>query len=64
MKICLQAGKPTSHDSIKNSFTNLLGLDGAVQEKERLIGEIYQDLDKVDADLRERLREMVEKYFK
>lgn len=34
-----KSGKPTKHDTHKNSFVNLLGLDGAVKAKESLLKE-------------------------
>lgn len=58
-----EAGKPTSNDEVKNSFTNLLGVAGATKEKERLIEEIYKDFEKLDDNLRDRLTIMIEKYF-
>ena len=58
-----EAGKPTSHDRAKNSFTNLLGLEGANRQKQRILEEIYEDFAKLDDGLRERLTIMIEKYF-
>ena len=58
-----EAGKPTSHDAAKNSFTNLLGLEGANMEKQRIIEEIYEDFALLDDGLRKRLTIMIEKYF-
>ncbi len=58
-----EAGKPTSNDASKNSFTNLLGVDGAIKEKKRLIEEIYHDIGVLDEDLKDRLTIMIEKYF-
>ncbi len=58
-----EAGKPTSNDAAKNSFTNLLGVEGARKEKERIIEDIYKDFAKLDDDLKDRLTIMIEKYF-
>lgn len=58
-----EAGKPTSNDTSKNSFTNLLGVEGAIKEKENIIGEIYKALEALDSDLQERLTTMIKKYF-
>ena len=58
-----EAGKPTSNDAAKNSFTNLLGVKGATKEKERIIEDIYKDFAKLDDDLKDRLTIMIEKYF-
>ncbi len=60
----IEAGKPTSNDTVKNSFTNLLGIDGAYKEKQRLIEEIYADFTSLESDLKQRLTIMIEKYFK
>ncbi|HIP46988.1 MAG TPA: polyprenyl synthetase family protein [Campylobacterales bacterium] len=58
-----EAGKPTSNDEAKNSFTNLLGVEGANKEKQRIIEEIYTDFVKLDDSLKNRLTIMIEKYF-
>ena len=58
-----EAGKPTSNDEVKNSFTNLLGVEGANKEKQRIIEEIYKDFAQLDNDLKDRLTIMIEKYF-
>ena len=63
-KSSLEVGKPTNHDGEKNSFTNLLGVDGAIREKKRLINELEVDIEKVDTKLRVRLQKMIDKYFK
>ena len=59
-----EAGKPTQNDSEKNSFTNLLGIDGAVKEKEKLISEIETKLYDLEDTLRERLLYLIEYYLK
>jgi len=58
------AGKPTNNDKLKNSFTNLLGIDGANVEKKRLISELDDDFKKLEEPLRDRLKEMINIYFK
>jgi farnesyl diphosphate synthase len=58
------AGKPTNNDEMKNSFTNLLGVDGANSEKSRLISELNDDFSLLDEPLRVRLEEMIDIYFK
>ncbi len=58
-----EAGKPTSNDEAKNSFTNLLGVEGAKKEKQRIIEDIYKDFMLLDDDLKDRLTIMIEKYF-
>lgn len=59
-----EAGKPTQNDSVKNSFTNLLGLEGARAEKERVIQEIEAMLDLGSVDMKKRLMDMIEYYLK
>lgn len=59
-----EAGKPTQNDAHKNSFVNLLGLDGANKEKERLLNELSKTLDALDETLAQSLREIVLHYFK
>lgn len=59
-----EAGKPTGNDTIKNSFTNLLGIDGAIDEKNRLLDELLSDIQKLDKELAQRLENMINGYFK
>jgi farnesyl diphosphate synthase len=58
-----EAGKPTGNDKDKNTFTNLLGLDGANQKKEELKEEIDTLLLGIDSNLQERLKCMIRKYL-
>lgn len=58
-----EAGKPTNHDSSKNSFTNLLGVDGAIKAKDELKVEIEELFSKVDKKLQDRLKKMIDKYL-
>ncbi len=59
-----EAGKPTGNDSIKNSFTNLLGLDGAIKEKNILLEELFHDIQKLDKKLSSKLENIISGYFK
>ena len=59
-----EAGKTTSHDEEKNSFVNLLGLEGAVKSKKELLDEIAKDLCAVDARLQKSLQKIIDTYFK
>lgn len=59
----LEAGKPTSNDTAKNSFTNLLGVEGAIKEKQKLIDELYNDFAKLDDTIQKKLTLMIERYF-
>jgi len=58
-----EAGKPTGNDEVKNSFTNLLGVSGAVERKDELKDEIRTLLTKIDSALEEKLIKMIDKYL-
>ncbi|MCV6608938.1 MAG: polyprenyl synthetase family protein [Campylobacterales bacterium] len=58
-----EAGKPTGNDEDKNTFTNLLGVDGAVGRKNELIEEINSDLAGFNEKFRENLMGLVKKYL-
>ena len=60
----IEVGKPTNRDKDKNSFVNLLTLEGAVSQKIDLIDDIKEDLKEIDKDLSERLETLLDKYFK
>lgn len=59
-----EAGKPTGNDGHKNSFVNLLGLEGALESKRKLLSELDEELSKLDAALSARLKSIVNDYFK
>ena len=59
-----EAGKPTGNDGHKNSFVNLLGVDGANQEKSRLIKELNKETNKLDESLAKTLQKIISDYFK
>jgi len=59
-----EAGKPTGNDEHKNSFVNLLGIDGANDEKRRLIKELNEETNKLDVDLAKTLQKIINDYFK
>ncbi len=63
-KSSLEAGKPTNNDTEKNSFVNLLGLEKAFKEKDRLVKELQIDLQEVEEPLKSKLLEMIDRYFK
>jgi len=58
-----EAGKPTGNDESKNSFTNLLGVDGAKKAEEELKEEIEELLRDIDQGLSTRLKIMIKKYL-
>lgn len=59
-----EAGKPTGNDEHKNSFVNLLGIDGANEEKRKLIQELNKETSKLDTDLAKTLQKIISDYFK
>ncbi len=63
-KTTKEAGKPTSSDTNKNSFSNLLGVKGALKEKTKLIDEIKIITKKVDSKLEQRVSNMIDTYLK
>lgn len=58
------AGKSTQNDGIKNSYVNLLGLDGAREELTGLREELVLMQESFPNALRENLSELLEGYFK
>ena len=58
-----EAGKPTNSDKDKNSFVNLLTLDGAKDQKIKLLNEIKDDLSSIGKPLSKRLDSILNKYF-
>ena len=59
-----EAGKPTGNDGHKNSFVNLLGIDGANEQKRRLIEELNEETSKLNDDLAKTLQKIINDYFK
>ncbi len=59
-----KAGKPTGNDREKNSFTNLLGVEGAIEAKEQLKEELFDEAIDFKRPLDRKMRDMIEKYFK
>ena len=57
------AGKPTHNDGAKNSFTNLLGVEGAVQAKNELIVKIECELGSVHAGIRAIVTGLIDKHL-
>ena len=58
------AGKPTHNDGTKNSFTNLLGVDGAVRAKNELIAKIERELGSVHAGIRAIVTGLIDKHLR
>jgi len=58
-----EAGKPTKNDEHKNSFVNLLGLDGALKYKQKALEVLHMELEKLDENLAKRLDDIAKGYF-
>ncbi|MFY9075792.1 polyprenyl synthetase family protein [Malaciobacter mytili] len=58
-----EAGKTTQNDIAKNSFVNLLGLEGAISAANKLAFKCEEELDSFDTNLQDALKELLSKYL-
>ena len=58
-----EAGKTTSNDGAKNSFVNLLGLEGAIKSADELSLKCQNDLESFDKNIKNSLEEILTKYL-
>ncbi|PIF04892.1 MAG: geranyl transferase [Arcobacter sp.] len=58
-----EAGKTTANDGAKNSFVNLLGLDGAIKSADKLAKKCENSLSLFDEKIQNNLLELLKKYF-
>ena len=58
-----EAGKTTSNDGAKNSFVNLLGLDGAIKSANDLSSKCETSLDNLEPVLSNNLKQILSKYL-
>ncbi|TLP41000.1 polyprenyl synthetase family protein [Arcobacter arenosus] len=58
-----EAGKTTQNDESKNSFVNLLGLDGAINAADELANKCEEQLNSLDENLKDSLSELLLKYI-
>jgi len=58
-----EAGKTTQNDEAKNSFVNLLGLDGAIKAADDLALKCENELNTLDESLKNSLNELLLKYI-
>ena len=58
-----EAGKTTQNDQAKNSFVNLLGLDGAIKSANELALKCENTLNELDENLKNSLNELLLKYL-
>jgi farnesyl diphosphate synthase len=58
-----EAGKTTANDEAKNSFVNLLGLDGAINSANILANKCESTLNSFQPDLKDALKPLLTKYI-
>jgi len=58
-----EAGKTTGNDNDKNSFINIIGLDGSKREADRLADNLQNRFDMFDKPLKEALNPIITKYL-
>ena len=58
-----EAGKTTNNDEAKNSFVNLLGLEGAMESANKLSNNCEAQLNQLDDRLQNSLKELLLKYL-
>ncbi|MDX9814415.1 MAG: polyprenyl synthetase family protein [Sulfurimonadaceae bacterium] len=58
-----EAGKPTNNDLAKNSFVTLLGLDGALDEANKLSDELIKEIESFDDNLKTTLNKLLLKFI-
>ncbi|BCX78723.1 polyprenyl synthetase family protein [Campylobacter sp. 19-13652] len=59
-----EAGKPVGHDKSKNSFTNLLGLEGAKAAKAEHLALIQAELKTLPNSIENMIQNLISKYLK
>ncbi|NOZ91326.1 MAG: polyprenyl synthetase family protein [Epsilonproteobacteria bacterium] len=58
-----EAGKTTKNDNDKNSFINIIGLDGSKEEADSLANDLQKRFDMFDEPLKEALNPIMTKYL-
>ncbi|MEA3498900.1 MAG: polyprenyl synthetase family protein [Campylobacterota bacterium] len=58
-----EAGKTTSNDGAKNSFVNLLGLEGAIKSADKLSAKCTNTLNSFDKSITKQLNTILSKYL-
>jgi geranylgeranyl diphosphate synthase type II len=58
-----EAGKTTANDGAKNSFVNLLGLDGAIQSADSLALKCEENINSFETNLQTNLLEILSRYL-
>lgn len=63
-KSASEAGKPTNNDSVKNSFTNLLGVKSAKEAKDELIEKIKNELKSTHLGIKEIVVNLIDRHLR
>ncbi len=58
-----EAGKPTSNDTHKNSFTNLLGIGEALKTRDELKNDLLEEIKELGKEVGDRLSQIIKRYF-
>ena len=58
-----EAGKTTSNDSDKNSFVNLLGLEGSIEQANEIADSLAREFDSFEPQLQTALAPLMEQYL-
>lgn len=58
-----EAGKTTANDGSKNSFVNLLGLEGTITRADELAQKCRNDLETFDVSIKNSLEEILDRYL-
>ncbi len=58
-----EVGKPTNNDTNKNTYVSILGLDGAKEEKSKLIKSLNENVKKFPKPLQDEFGQIMKKYF-
>jgi farnesyl diphosphate synthase len=58
-----EAGKTTSNDGDKNSFINLVGLDGSIKEADELASELGKRFESFESQLQNALKPLMDRYL-
>jgi len=58
-----EAGKTTANDESKNSFVNLLGLDGAIKSANKIADKCEKRLEQLPNELQKSLKTLLERYL-
>lgn len=59
-----EAGKPTQNDGVKNSFTNLLGVNEAIKTKNEMIEKIQNELKQIEPGIARIITNLIDKHLR